>query len=458
MKTFRSSLPHILVYALLLGRFPLLALGGHSGSFDADPYQVLHVSPGCSDDEIRRSYRSQCLLTHPDKTLHLSDAERKRREEAFKRIQRAYEAIGDPQKRQQFDAERQMRQRQREHFPSGFSFPGSGDSGDHRSKFQFDGSRPHPFAGAPPPMFRFSMNDFVNSGFYQQPARRQQQRRPPFLSPWGSMMGFGQSEQSKLQSVYVQNVQVPLEDLYAGTVLDVPFRPGFLQRVVAAFRGGIGPLVLYQSLLFALPLLHFSRIAAAGCALFAFHHLLRDANNNAEPDRTTTNYFDDNEAKAYSIRILPGYKGGTKITYDEGHAQVVFVLREMEHLSYWRVGNDLHTSVTITSQQARDGCTVHVPALDRTRPDVTVRIPPGLAHPRRKSDDDAGDDCAASSDSSSNTMIVVEGLGWPIRRRRPDEGGTVSEPRRHKGDLIVHVHVENPQNESRTKRRRRNRK
>jgi DnaJ-class molecular chaperone len=60
----------------------------------ADPYQILGVQKGVTDDELKKAYRKLVLKTHPDKG---GDPEQ------FKKIQGAYDILGDPQKRQNFD-------------------------------------------------------------------------------------------------------------------------------------------------------------------------------------------------------------------------------------------------------------------------------------------------------------------------------------------------------------------
>ena len=63
-----------------------------------DYYQVLGVTKGASDDEIKRSYRKLALKYHPDRNSGDASAEEK-----FKKISEAYAVLSDPQKRQQYD-------------------------------------------------------------------------------------------------------------------------------------------------------------------------------------------------------------------------------------------------------------------------------------------------------------------------------------------------------------------
>lgn len=64
-----------------------------------DPYKVLGLERGASDDEIRRAFRRLAKELHPD--LRPGDAAASER---FKKVTAAYEVLGDAEKRRQFDA------------------------------------------------------------------------------------------------------------------------------------------------------------------------------------------------------------------------------------------------------------------------------------------------------------------------------------------------------------------
>jgi DnaJ-class molecular chaperone len=63
-----------------------------------DYYQVLGISKTATEQEIRKAYRKLAAEYHPDRKPGDKVAETK-----FKEIQNAYEVLGDPQKRAQFD-------------------------------------------------------------------------------------------------------------------------------------------------------------------------------------------------------------------------------------------------------------------------------------------------------------------------------------------------------------------
>lgn len=70
---------------------------------ESDPsyYAILNVSKEASADEIKRAYKSLAQVFHPDK--HLDDDLRDKAQEAFSKLQEAYEVLSDPQKRDVYD-------------------------------------------------------------------------------------------------------------------------------------------------------------------------------------------------------------------------------------------------------------------------------------------------------------------------------------------------------------------
>lgn len=55
------------------------------------------VRSSCTDSDIKKAYRKQSLLTHPDKNGH------EHADEAFKMVSRAFGILGDKDKREKFD-------------------------------------------------------------------------------------------------------------------------------------------------------------------------------------------------------------------------------------------------------------------------------------------------------------------------------------------------------------------
>ena len=64
-----------------------------------DYYEILGVPRNASEQEVKSAYRKLALKHHPDRNP--GDA---RAEELFKEAAEAYGVLGDPEKRQRFDA------------------------------------------------------------------------------------------------------------------------------------------------------------------------------------------------------------------------------------------------------------------------------------------------------------------------------------------------------------------
>lgn len=70
-----------------------------------DYYKILEVQPTASMEEIKRSYHRLARLHHPDLNQHALDIH-------IKRLNQAYEIIGNPVRRARYDEQRtQMQQR-----------------------------------------------------------------------------------------------------------------------------------------------------------------------------------------------------------------------------------------------------------------------------------------------------------------------------------------------------------
>jgi DnaJ-class molecular chaperone len=63
-----------------------------------DPYTILGVAKSASEAEVKKAYRRLAKVHHPDRNVHDPKAK-----ERFSELNSAYEIVGDPAKRAQFD-------------------------------------------------------------------------------------------------------------------------------------------------------------------------------------------------------------------------------------------------------------------------------------------------------------------------------------------------------------------
>lgn len=72
---------------------------GTGGRIQQSLYELLGVSPRASDDDIKKAYKNLARKYHPDLNQGNAQAEM-----MFKAIGRAFEVLGDPEKRAAYDA------------------------------------------------------------------------------------------------------------------------------------------------------------------------------------------------------------------------------------------------------------------------------------------------------------------------------------------------------------------
>ena len=152
-----------------------------------DPYQVLGISPGASEEEIKKAYRALAKKYHPD--LHPGD---KAAAEKMNEINEAYELCRNPEKLEKMRREEQARQAQNAYrsgsgyggssygssgYGSGYGNPYGNASGGNRSSrngssgySQYSGT-----GGWYSDFYGFGFNDFFGQG---QEYRQQVNTRP----------------------------------------------------------------------------------------------------------------------------------------------------------------------------------------------------------------------------------------------------------------------------------------
>ncbi|KAH9311706.1 hypothetical protein KI387_026741 [Taxus chinensis] len=279
-----------------------------------DYYKVLNVVRSASEEELKKAYRKLAMKWHPDKNPdNNKDAEAK-----FKQISEAYEVLSDPQKRAVYD------QYGEEGLKGQVPPPGA-------SSFA-DGSGPNVYT------FNPRNPEDIFAEFFSD------------SSPFGGMGGFGG------MGVRRPGFQDAMFGRYNGP-----------ENIFNQFgSGGFGRGVTPSGPRKAKPV-----ESKLPCTL-------EDLYNGATKKMKISRNIADDSGKMLpveeilTIKIKPGWKKGTKITFPEkGHeepnvvpADLIFVVDEKPHDVYKRDGNDLVVTQKISLSEALTGCTVNLTTLD----------------------------------------------------------------------------------------------
>ena len=80
--------------------------------------------------------------------------------------------------------------------------------------------------------------------------------------------------------------------------------------------------------------------------------------------------------KTFSIPVKPGWKEGTRVTFDDeaGLQDVVFIVRQQKHACFRRAGDDLMFTCLLTPREVREGANVSIPTISDGA--ITLRIQP----------------------------------------------------------------------------------
>jgi len=76
-----------------------------------DYYKILGLSPDCSQEDIKKAYRKLVRDSHPDSCGKVDSSQ-------FREVQEAYEAIGEKNKRNNYDKERRTEQHRSQNIPT----------------------------------------------------------------------------------------------------------------------------------------------------------------------------------------------------------------------------------------------------------------------------------------------------------------------------------------------------
>lgn len=172
-----------------------------------DYYKILGISENASEEDIKKAYRKLAMKHHPDRNQGA-----KMSEEEFKNINEAYSILSDPQKRKEYDLQRQF----------GFSNMGQGHS-NHTRGFGFEDHDINDFMNQ---MFgnRSPFNDIFEESFHRMRQRKVYQVSLSFWDAvWGTEKNFEFINEQNQRQTFTIQFPPALED---DTTLEVRIQNG----------------------------------------------------------------------------------------------------------------------------------------------------------------------------------------------------------------------------------------
>jgi len=343
-----------------------------------DYYSILGISKKATEEEIKKAYRKQALKYHPDKN------KAPEAEEKFKLIAEAYEVLSDKKKRDIFD---QFGEEGLKGQPtSGQSADGSGGgSGGPQFSYTFHGDPKQTFSqffGTDKPFDMFFNMGGLGGHGGQHSSHQFQGMDVDDDDPQNifSFIGGQQTGGNARHQSFAQNPSSPRK---SRAKQDPPIEHSLNVSLEEVLRGCTKKMKITRKVL----------------------------NNDGRSYRK--------EDKVLTINVKPGWKAGTKVTFQrEGDqnvgsipADIIFVIKDKPHPHFKRDGVDIIYTAKISLKDALCGCKVNVPTL--TGEQLPVRITQEVVKP------------------STVRRIPGHGLPYPkdVAKR---------------GDLIIHFDIKFP--------------
>lgn len=276
-----------------------------------DYYKILGLQKGATDDDIKKAYRKLALKYHPDKNKSAGA------EEKFKEVAEAYEVLSDKKKRDIYDA-------YGEEGLKGGSGGAPGGTGNGNFSYTFHGDPRATFA-----------QFFGNS------------------SPFSTFFDFG-NNRSMFGGIHDDDMDV--DDPFASLGVGGPPRQG-------------GPGGAFRSHSFNFhgspnrgkdkmqdPAIEHDLYVSLDDITKGCQKKMKINRKVLQADGAIKK-----EDKVLTINVKPGWKAGTKITFqregDQGRnkipADIVFIIRDKPHPLFKREGSDIKYTAKISLKQVR---------------------------------------------------------------------------------------------------------
>jgi DnaJ-class molecular chaperone len=322
-----------------------------------DYYALLGITKGATEAEVKKGYKKMAMKYHPDKNKNDPTAVEK-----FKEVAEAYDVLSDKQKRAIYD---QYGEEGLKGAPQGSPAEEAGAQFHGGGQRMPGGGFQYRFTGDPENIF----NQFFRSSFDRSSSFHES-------SPL-----FGDSDHQG----------DPFSDFLSG---GSPFGAGGMRPGVSSTTGQKRPFIVDLNLTL--------KELYKGC-----HKKMKIKRTTRTSSSTTSR---PNE-KVLEINVLPGWKAGTKVTFDqEGdeigtsgiYQDVVFVVKEKKHPVFARDGSNLILKSQIPLKDALCGFTLEIPALDGRS--LKFKIDQVI---------------------DGNSSRVIKGEGMPVSKRPGEKGDMV---------------------------------
>ena len=299
-----------------------------------DYYEVLGVSKGASDDEIKKAYRKLARKHHPD--VNPGDQEAENR---FKEISEAYAVLSDEKKKGEYDR---------------FGHAGQGGAGFDFSDFDFGGFR----AGG------FDVGGFTYEDLF------------------GDLFGRTRRQSPARGQDLAYSLKVSFEDAYQG--VEVPIM--FDHAVTCDRCGGKG--AEPGSGTTSCPRCQGSGQERVSQGAFQFAHACSQCNGSGQiigkPCNVCTGRGSVNKSDRINVRIPAGVDNGSRVRVaGKGNAgarggrpgDLYITVHVRSHKIFRREGADVSFDLPVTYSEAAKGAKIQVPLPDGGKTILT--IPPG---------------------------------------------------------------------------------
>jgi len=316
-----------------------------------DYYAVLGVERSAGADEIKKAYRKLALQFHPDRNPDDPDAEKR-----FKEAAEAYDVLGDPERRKQYDQMRSM--------PAGFGgFPGGAGGAGAGGGFDLNDFLREQGGGGG------GLGDLFGGLFGGGRARGPQPgpRRGADLEAEATV-NFTDAVEGATISLRLSS------DAPCGTCNGTGGKPGTTPKICPTCDGA-GMVAASTGGAFTLN---------ETCPRCAGRQLTYD-----EPCPTCLGSGRGSSSRTIQARIPAGVKDGQRIRLrGKGAAgerggspgDLFVTVKVTPHRLFGRSGDNLTLTVPVSFDEAALGADIRVPTL--SGPTVTLKIPPGTPNGR----------------------------------------------------------------------------